>query len=52
MTVGELIEILKIYDKEKDILIEGKSELHDISGLCSTRNLGTDEEYIAIQPEG
>lgn len=51
MTVAELIEILKAYDEDKDILIENKYELKDITGVCLTYNLGTKEEYITIQQE-
>lgn len=51
MTAAELIEILKAYDEDKDILIESKYELKDIKGVCPTYNLGTKEEYIAIQQE-
>lgn len=51
MTVAELVEKLKSCDQDKDVLVEGRSELKDIACVSSTYNLGTQEEYIAIQVE-
>lgn len=51
MTVAELVEKLKSCDQDKDVLVEGRSELKDIACVSSTYNFGTQEEYIAIQVE-
>lgn len=51
MTVAELVEKLKSCNQDKDVLVEGRSELKDIACVSSTHNLGTQEEYIAIQVE-
>lgn len=51
MTVAELVEKLRNCDQNKDVLVEGRSELKDIACVSSTYNLGTQEEYIAIQVE-
>lgn len=51
MTVAELVEKLKDCNQDKDVLVEGRSELKDIACVSSTYNLGTQEEYIAIQVE-
>lgn len=51
MTVAELVEKLKSCNQDKDVLVEGRSELKDITCVNSTHNLGTQEEYIAIQVE-
>lgn len=51
MTVAELVEKLRNCDQNKDVLVEGRSELKDIACVRSTYNLGTQEKYIAIQVE-